>query len=219
MSDMMLQYLACVFLVALFSVILHELAHGLTAYALGDETARLSGRLTLNPFKHIDPFMSIILPLILALMHAPVFGGAKPVPINTRNLKYGEWGFALVALAGPFMNILIAFIAFVLAGIFAIPITADIYASTPLSQVFLSTVIFLNLGFAVFNLLPLPPLDGSRLLRALAPDNIRDFLTVFERYGVFIIYILICLSGSLLSRYMISATTGILNLFKAITPF
>lgn len=219
MSDMMLQYLACVFLVALFSVILHELAHGLTAYALGDETARLSGRLTLNPFKHIDPFMSIILPLILALMHAPVFGGAKPVPINTRNLKYGEWGFALVALAGPFMNILIAFIAFVLAGIFAIPITADIYTSTPLSQVFLSTVIFLNLGFAVFNLLPLPPLDGSRLLRALAPDNIRDFLTVFERYGVFIIYILICLSGSLLSRYMISATTGILNLFKAITPF
>lgn len=215
----MLQYLACVFLVALFSVILHELAHGLTAYALGDETARLSGRLTLNPFKHIDPFMSIILPLILALMHAPVFGGAKPVPINTRNLKYGEWGFALVALAGPFMNILIAFIAFVLAGIFAIPITADIYTSTPLSQVFLSTVIFLNLGFAVFNLLPLPPLDGSRLLRALAPDNIRDFLTVFERYGVFIIYILICLSGSLLSRYMISATTGILNLFKAITPF
>lgn len=215
----MLQYLACVFLVALFSVILHELAHGLTAYALGDETARLSGRLTLNPFKHIDPFMSIILPLILALMHAPVFGGAKPVPINTRNLKYGEWGFALVALAGPFTNILIAFIAFVLAGIFAIPITADIYASTPLSQVFLSTVIFLNLGFAVFNLLPLPPLDGSRLLRALAPDNIRDFLTVFESYGVFIIYILICLSGSLLSRYMISATTGILNLFKAITPF
>lgn len=215
----MLQYLACVFLVALFSVILHELAHGLTAYALGDETARLSGRLTLNPFKHIDPFMSIILPLILALMHAPVFGGAKPVPINTRNLKYGEWGFALVALAGPFTNILIAFIAFVLAGIFAIPITADIYTSTPLSQVFLSTVIFLNLGFAVFNLLPLPPLDGSRLLRALAPDNIRDFLTVFERYGVFIIYILICLSGSLLSRYMISATTGILNLFKAITPF
>lgn len=215
----MLQYLACVFLVALFSVILHELAHGLTAYALGDETARLSGRLTLNPFKHIDPFMSIILPLILALMHAPVFGGAKPVPINTRNLKYGEWGFALVALAGPFINILIAFIAFVLAGIFAIPITADIYTSTPLSQVFLSTVIFLNLGFAVFNLLPLPPLDGSRLLRALAPDNIRDFLTVFERYGVFIIYILICLSGSLLSRYMISATTGILNLFKAITPF
>lgn len=219
MSDMMLQYLACVFLVALFSVILHELAHGLTAYALGDETARLSGRLTLNPLKHIDPFMSIILPLILALMHAPVFGGAKPVPINTRNLKYGEWGFALVALAGPFMNILIAFIAFVLAGIFAIPITADIYTSTPLSQVFLSTVIFLNLGFAVFNLLPLPPLDGSRLLRALAPDNVRDFLTVFERYGVFIIYILICLSGSLLSRYMISATTGILNLFKAITPF
>lgn len=215
----MLQYLACVFLVALFSVILHELAHGLTAYALGDETARLSGRLTLNPLKHIDPFMSIILPLILALMHAPVFGGAKPVPINTRNLKYGEWGFALVALAGPFMNILIAFIAFVFAGIFAIPITADIYTSTPLSQVFLSTVIFLNLGFAVFNLLPLPPLDGSRLLRALAPDNIRDFLTVFERYGVFIIYILICLSGSLLSRYMISATTGILNLFKAITPF
>ena len=91
-----LYYVVAVFVVSIFSIILHELMHGVVAYWLGDQTAKLSGRLSLNPLKHIDPVMSIILPVFLALMGMPVFGGAKPVPINTRNLKGGEWLFAKI---------------------------------------------------------------------------------------------------------------------------
>ena len=103
-----------VLIIAVFSVILHELAHGVVAYWLGDRTAKDAGRLTLNPLKHIDPFMSILVPVILYIMKAPVFGGAKPVPVNYRNLKGREWGMALVAIAGPLTNFLIALIAFLI---------------------------------------------------------------------------------------------------------
>ena len=96
------------------SVIMHELAHGLVAYWLGDHTAKDAGRLTFNPIKHIDPFMSILVPVILYLLKAPVFGGAKPVPINYYNLKSREWGMALVAVAGPLTNFLLAFLAFLI---------------------------------------------------------------------------------------------------------
>ena len=114
------------------SVILHELAHGVVAYFLGDHTAKDSGRLTLNPLKHIDPYMSIIVPVILYLLNAPVFGGAKPVPIDTRNLKWREWGLALVAIAGPLTNFLIAFITFLighftgLIGIISIRVSSSV---------------------------------------------------------------------------------------------
>ena len=103
-----------VLLITVFSVILHELAHGVVAYFLGDRTAKDAGRLTLNPLKHIDPYMSILVPVILYILHAPVFGGAKPVPVNYRNLKGKEWGMALVAVAGPLTNFLIALISFLI---------------------------------------------------------------------------------------------------------
>ena len=108
--EIKLDYLFCVFVIALFSTILHELAHGAMAYALGDDTAKLSGRLSLNPLKHIDPMMSVVMPLIFAALGMPILGGAKPVSINTRNLKWGEWGFALVAIAGPLTNFVLAFV-------------------------------------------------------------------------------------------------------------
>ena len=100
--------LVIVLVIIVGSVILHELAHGVVAYWLGDRTAKDAGRLTLNPIKHIDPFMSILVPVVLYLLRAPVFGAAKPVPVNFRNLKWREWGMALVAFAGPFTNFLIA---------------------------------------------------------------------------------------------------------------
>ena len=112
--EIKLDYLFCVFVIALFSTILHELAHGAMAYALGDDTAKLSGRLSLNPLKHIDPMMSVVMPLIFAALGMPILGGAKPVPINTRNLKWGEWGFALVAIAGPLTNFVLAFVFYAL---------------------------------------------------------------------------------------------------------
>ena len=108
-------YIIIVLIIVVGSVILHELAHGVVAYWLGDRTAKDAGRLTLNPIKHIDPFMSILVPVVLYMLRAPVFGGAKPVPINSHNLKWKEWGMAIVAVAGPLTNFLIAFIAFLIA--------------------------------------------------------------------------------------------------------
>ena len=100
--------------VILFSMVLHELAHGFVAYKLGDDTAKDDGRLTLNPLKHLDPWLSIAMPLLLLFSGGPVFGGAKPVPVDSSKLKWGAWGMALVSIAGPLTNFLIAFVAFLI---------------------------------------------------------------------------------------------------------
>lgn len=202
-----LGYIAVVFVVSIFSVILHELMHGVTAYLLGDQTAKLSGRLTLNPLKHIDPVMSIIVPVCLALIGAPVFGGAKPVPINTRNLKGGEWGFALVAIAGPLTNIILSFIFF-LIGHFTGAFYGDSFGG-----VICSTGMFLNMGFALFNIIPIPPLDGSRVLYALAPDGVKTFMQNMERYGLIVIYAMIFMLGSGLAVYFMNGEKAILTAF------
>ena len=202
-----LGYIAVVFVVSIFSVILHELMHGVTAYLLGDQTAKLSGRLTLNPLKHIDPVMSIIVPVCLALIGAPVFGGAKPVPINTRNLKGGEWGFALVAIAGPLTNIILSFIFF-LIGHFT-----GVFYGESFGGVICSTGMFLNMGFALFNIIPIPPLDGSRVLYALAPDGVKTFMQNMERYGLVVIYAMIFMLGSGLAVYFMNGEKAILTAF------
>lgn len=201
-----------VFTVVLGSVILHELAHGIVAYWLGDHTAKDAGRLSLNPFKHIDPVMSILVPVVLYLLRAPVFGGAKPVPINPHNLKWKEWGMALVAIAGPFTNFLISFLSF-LVGHF----TGWIYGSggDVLSFIILE-LIMINLGFMIFNLIPIPPLDGSRVLYAIAPDGFRNFMVSVERYGFIIVYMMIFLFGEVFSSLMINGMQGVLNFFYLI---
>jgi Zn-dependent protease len=200
-------YIAIVFVVSIFSVILHELMHGVVAYWLGDQTAKLSGRLTLNPIKHIDPIMSIIVPVFLALIGAPVFGGAKPVPINTRNLKGGEWGFALVAVAGPLTNIILSFVFF-LIGHFS-----GLFYTDSFGGLICSTGMFLNMGFALFNIIPIPPLDGSRVLYALAPEAVKSFMQNLERYGFIVIYALIWIFGSALTVYFMNGEKGILTAF------
>ena len=205
--DINLGYIAAVFVISIFSVILHELMHGVVAYWLGDQTAKLSGRLTLNPLKHIDPIMSIIVPVFLALIGAPVFGGAKPVPINTRNLKGGEWGFALVAIAGPVTNILLAFIFF-LVGHFSGMIYTD-----GAGGLICTTGMLLNMGFALFNVIPIPPLDGSRVLYALAPEAVKTFMQELERYGFIVIYALIWIFGSALAVYFMNGEKAILTAF------
>jgi len=190
------------FLITLFSMILHEIAHGLVALWQGDHTARLSGRLSLNPLKHIDPWMTIIVPLILALSGGPIFGGAKPVPVNTRNLKHGEWSMALVAIAGPLTNILLAFLSFLLW----IATDWDVCVQG----------VAINLGFAVFNIIPIPPLDGSRVLYAFAPDFVRDIMNKIERYGTTLVFVLIVLFGTALGTYMGTVEEFILNIFYKI---
>ncbi|MCL1839867.1 site-2 protease family protein [Candidatus Saccharibacteria bacterium] len=202
-------YLAIVLVVILVSMVLHELMHGLVAYWLGDDTAKAQGRLTLNPLKHIDPFMSILLPMLLAISGGPVFGGAKPVQIDTRNLKFKEWGFALVAIAGPLTNLMLAFIGFVIGHV-----TGVIYQDVGFWTDFVSTFVLVNLGFCIFNLLPIPPLDGSRVLYAIMPDFVRRIMESMERWGIVIVFLLIMVFGVAFSSFMRDATTGILNAFE-----
>lgn len=202
-------YVVIILLIILVSVILHELAHGVVAYWLGDRTAKDAGRLTLNPLKHIDPYMSIIVPVVLYILKAPVFGGAKPVPINPRNLKWREWGMALVAIAGPLTNFLLALIFF-LIGHF----TGWLYGSGgELLRFIFGEFVYVNLGFMLFNLIPIPPLDGSRVLYAISPDGFRQVLIQIEQYGFIIVYALILLLGNVFSSIMLNGMNGILDFF------
>lgn len=197
-----------VFVIILVSMILHEMAHAYVAYWLGDTTAKDEGRLSPNPFVHIDPWMSIVLPLLLFVSGGPIFGGAKPVPIDKRNLKWGAWGMALVAIAGPLMNFLIAFIAFMI-GHFTTLLYDGGFGTTLITQ-----IIMTNLGFFVFNLIPIPPLDGSRVLYAIAPDGIRDFMERMEySTGLIIVFIMVFFFSNYLSSYLVGAIQGILSFF------
>lgn len=202
-------YVVIILLIVLVSVILHELAHGVVAYWLGDSTAKDAGRLTLNPLKHIDPYMSILVPVVLYILKAPVFGGAKPVPINTRNLKWGVWGMALVAIAGPLTNFLLAFISFLIGHFIG-----WLYGSGGELLAFISSeFVLVNLGFMLFNLIPVPPLDGSRVLYAISPDGFRKVLAQVEQYGFIIVYALILLFGNVFSSLMVNGTNAILDFF------
>lgn len=176
-------------IVLLFSAILHEVAHGLVADRLGDPTARLSGRLTLNPIPHIDLFMSILLPLLLIVSGSPViFGGAKPVPIDPFNLKEGKKDVALVALAGPLTNFLLAIAAALLLHISFW--SREPWTLGPVSLV-LNTIVTYNLLLGIFNLIPIPPLDGSKFIAMLLPDmEARAYLSI-GNIGIFILFLLL----------------------------
>ena len=200
--------LAIVIGVVLISMVLHELMHGVVAYLLGDETAKEEGRLTLNPFKHLDPVISIILPVMLYLMGGPIFGGAKPVPINTRNLKKGAVGMALVGLAGPLTNFVLALTAFLVGHL-----TGWLYTGGML-EFFFVRMIGANLGFMVFNLLPIPPLDGSRVLYLVAPDGVRKLMEQMERsVGIILVFVLVMIFGTALAQLMNGAIVAIMKFF------
>lgn len=207
-------YLIIVLVTILLSMTLHEAMHAFMGYFLGDDTAKAQGRLSLNPIKHIDPIMTIALPLFLAVMGGPIFGGAKPVPFNPHKVRYGEWGAALVAIAGPLTNLLIAFVVFgvgVLSGV----ITSAGVEATLAGQIII-TAVSVNLGFFVFNMLPIPPLDGSRVLYALAPDPVKAGMEYIERYGIFLVFGLVLIGASVLGQIMAGGINGILQLFMTI---
>ncbi len=209
--------------VILFSTVLHELAHGWTAYWLGDKTAKENGRLSLNPIKHIDPYMSIVIPVLLYIMGGPIFGGAKPVPVDRRNLKGGALGMALVAFAGPLTNFILGFLILFFAKIFGVIGISGGMVYYAVGNEFLANIIIsavlAELGLALFNILPIPPLDGSRILYALAPDGVRRVLDGLERYGMVFVFIFVMLGGSLLSKYMSGAMQGVMSGFIAILGF
>ena len=196
--------------VILFSMTLHEAMHGFIAYWLGDDTAKLQGRLTLNPVKHIDPFLTILLPVMLALIPgAPIFGGAKPVPFNPDRVRYDEWGAALVAIAGPLTNFVLAFIFF---GVYAL---VQPEAGSIAAQV-LVTAVSVNLGFFIFNMIPIPPLDGSRVLYALAPDFVRRGMEAIEQFGIFFVFIIVIAASSFIGQFMVTCIQFFISIFSAI---
>lgn len=207
-------YIAIVLGVILISMTLHEAMHAFVGYWLGDDTAKKEGRLTLNPLKHIDPFLTIILPIGLALVGAPIFGGAKPVPFRPDRVKGGDWGAALVALGGPLTNLVIAFIAFGIGAVTGL-ITPAGFAST-LPGVIVMTMVSVNLGFFVFNMLPIPPLDGSRVVYALAPEFVRTGMRFIEQFGIIFVFAIVLLAGSLLGTYMGTLIQFFIDVFTTI---
>lgn len=162
--------------VLIMSVVVHEVSHGYVAYALGDPTAKYAGRLTLNPLKHLDPFGSFLLPALTYLLGGFIFGWAKPVPYNPYNLKNQRWGPALVGGAGPASNIVIALI-------FGLTLR---FGQWPVYSAFaqaLSLIVFINLLLAIFNLIPVPPLDGSKILFAFVGRIWPELEYFMERWG------------------------------------
>ena len=181
--------------ILIYSAILHEIAHGFIAYKLGDPTAKIMGRLTLNPKNHIDPFLSIALPLILILSGSPVvFGAAKPVPVDPFNLRDGRKDMAIVSLAGPLTNIILAIIASV---ILKIIINLQPNEFLVFLRLFFTIVVQLNLLLAIFNLLPIPPLDGSKIFALLLPEKLASAFLSLGSVGLFIIFFLLLSNGEL----------------------
>lgn len=185
-------------LVIIVSAIIHEYAHGWMANQLGDPTARLAGRLTLNPKAHLDLFGSIILPILL-IPTGLLFAYAKPVPYNPYNLRDQKWGAVWVAIAGPVSNLCLAFVFGVALQL--MPITSPMIP-------FLFTIVYANVLLAVFNMVPIPPLDGSKLLLAVLPHSAYQVRMMLERYG-FVLLLLFIFVGFQYLRPIIQAITGL----------
>jgi Zn-dependent protease len=199
--DASLQSIVILLVVLLFSMSIHEMMHAFAADWLGDDTARMQGRVTLNPLPHIDPFFTVALPLLLLLSGSSfLFGAAKPVQVNFNRLKYGDFGGAIVGVIGPLTNLVIAAIAAIIFN------AADPALGSTTYDVFRIAIV-LNIGLFVFNMIPWPPLDGSRLLYAFAPRPLQEFMESIERVGIiglvlfiFIIYQLGSPVGSLMLK-------------------
>ncbi|MEK7626645.1 MAG: site-2 protease family protein [Patescibacteria group bacterium] len=178
-------------IVLIFSAVIHEISHGFMAEKLGDPTARLAGRLTLNPLKHLDPVGSVFLPLMLSLVPGGiVFGWAKPVPYNPYNLKNPERGAALIAVAGPLSNFGIAVVLSVVYRILGFVAGDTMFVFKEL----IGLIVIINIVLAVFNLIPIPPLDGAKVAAFLIPDSAGGFKRFFDErnpYGWIILIILI----------------------------
>jgi Zn-dependent protease len=180
-------------IIVIMSVVVHEVSHGYAADALGDPTPRLQGRLTLNPLKHLDLFGSVLFPALSYMVGGIIFGWAKPVMINPYNLKAKKWGEAIVAFAGPLSNI-------VLAVIFSMLIRyADILGLSSAFVTFSMTIVVMNIVLAIFNLIPIPPLDGSKILFAILPARFMNIRYKLEQYGFMIVLIFIIFFGSVIS--------------------
>ena len=172
------------------SIVIHEVSHGFMAEYFGDDTARNAGRLTLNPIPHIDIFGSILLPAILILTHAGfLFGWAKPVPYNPNNLSNRKWGTIAVASAGVLANFLIAIIFGIIVRFAPFILPASILSAN--FYFIISAIVVVNLALGIFNLVPIPPLDGSKILFSFLPEKAFSFMITYERYALILLLIFI----------------------------
>src|SRR5579884_4311543 len=202
MSDTV-QYVVILLVVLLLSMSFHEMMHGFAADWLGDDTARLQGRLTLNPLAHIDPFLTVLVPLVLLLSGAPPFGAARPVQVNFSRLRYGEFGGAIVGAIGPLTNLFIALVASILF--------KNLGAGGGLAYQVLGMAILINVGFFLFNIIPWPPLDGSRVLYAFAPRPLQEVMSTIERTGLMSLVIFLLLFWTVLSGPFSNLITDMMN--------
>jgi Zn-dependent protease len=212
-----------IFIIAiiLFSVVIHEVSHGYIANMLGDPTARLAGRLTLNPLKHLDPLGSIIIPAILVLTSAGfIIGWAKPVPYNQYNLRNQRWGEAFVAGAGPAVNLIIAVVFGLLI---RFGIMFDIFTLSSSFVQLAGYIVFLNILLALFNLMPIPPLDGSKVFASLLPYRYSSAFANFQisiaRYGLLAMFGFIFIFIFLLWPFLQTAISFLFSIITGISFF
>lgn len=176
--------LIILFVALVISISIHEAMHAFTSYWLGDDTAKMEGRITLNPLAHIDPVMTILLPMLTIVFFGVPFLAAKPVPFNPMRVRFEEFGAALVGIVGPFTNLVLAAAGAGILNLFESSLSSGV-------QTALFIWVALNVGLFVFNMIPIPPLDGSRLLYALAPEPVQRFMASLEQFGIFIILALL----------------------------
>lgn len=192
--------------ILIFSVIIHEISHGFTANALGDPTARLSGRLSINPIKHIDFIGSIVVPAFFLIIGGFILGWAKPVPINSYNFKNRRIGEAVVSFAGPLSNILLAVLFGILIRVAPVIGLSDSFVSIS------ATIVFMNCILAVFNLVPVPPLDGSKILFAVLPNRYWQIREILEKNQLIIVFFFIFFAWQFISPisvFLFKIITGI----------
>ena len=200
-TDFSITQLFYILLTIIISLSIHESMHAYVSYRLGDTTAHDLGRVSLNPLRHIDPFTTVLLPIVTLLLFKVPILAARPVPFNPARVKFDEFGGAMIAAAGPVSNLILAVIA-------ALLIRYGIDSGS-LGD-FLNTFAILNVALFVFNILPIPPLDGSRVLYAFAPEPVQSFMEQIEPYGMFVIFGLV-LSG-VLTPLLINFNDTILRL-------
>lgn len=202
---MQFDYYSLIYLIPalLIGISLHEMMHSLVGYWLGDDTAHAHGRISLNPLRHIDPLTTVALPIFLALVGGPIFAAAKPVPINLYRLKFQEFGMALVGIAGPLTNLLLAIFASLLIKLFS---PSDWLLN------FLLANVLMNTGLFIFNMIPFPPLDGSRVLYALAPEPLQKLMMQIERMGFSAILIFMFVGYPLIAPLIGNAQQSLIRL-------